>query len=383
MLIQGAGLAFVSLKFDWLIPNAKTNDQSDRLLISGSISTLFNVALVACICAIWRRQIAGFLNLEGNYAVLLMLPCSIFLGGMLLLFQARAVYRRDLSRVSFSKVAQAIFTLLGSVLLGWLPAFRDGLVVAYILGLIAAVFVLRGDLALVVGGLDRRAWKTLPKILRTYRSQIATFLGLAIVNLAMTSGPVLFLMLFYSPVVVGWYGLVFRAAAAPIGLVTTALVQSFWSDAAALAKADPQGLRTFYLGTIARLVFLALPVALVAALGPLYVPVIFGGEEWRGAGLLLAAISPYLFGMVIFSPTTHLIVYRKAHWQLAIDLATFLACFLVFAAIANLGMPAWSALLGASVTILCGYVVRFAAHLRANHVLARSMETRRATLMQS
>src|SRR5690606_16018177 len=145
---------------------------------------------------------------------------------------------------------------------------------------------------------------------------------------------------FYGQEVIGWYGLVFRAATAPMNLVSLAIVQSFWVDAVKLVKTDPSRLCTFYLGAIRRLAILAVFVAIAALLGPFYVPIVFGGEEWSGAGLLLAAVTPYLVGLVVFSPTTHLIVYKKAHWQLYCDLGTLIVAAGAFSAVALAGQPA-------------------------------------------
>jgi len=65
-----------------------------------------------------------------------------------------------------------------------------------------------------------------------------------------------------------------------------------------------------------------MPFAVVFLFGPFYVPWVFGHEEWRRAGFLLMAVTPYLAGILIFGPTTHLIVCKKAHRQLGCDLLT-------------------------------------------------------------
>jgi hypothetical protein len=83
--------------------------------------------------------------------------------------------------------------------------------------------------------------------------------------------------------------------------------------------------------------------------------------------------------MIVFSPTTHLIVYRKAHWQLAIDLVTFIVSTGTFTSLALSGQSAAAALFGSSLIMLAGYLVRFAAHLRANQILSEEFNKRPAT----
>jgi len=120
-------------------------------------------------------------------------------------------------------------------------------------------------------------------------------------------------------------------------------VQSFWSDAAILVKTKPEQLKRFYLQSTKRLCVVAIPFTLIYLCGPLYIPLIFGREEWSGAGVILMSVTPYLFGMIVFSSTTHLIVYDKAHWQLLCDLTT-------------------------------GYILRFFVHLKANRAAQKAID---------
>ena len=51
------------------------------------------------------------------------------------------------------------------------------------------------------------------------------------------------LIQYFSSTEVGWYSLMQRVAVAPLGIVTTSLGQSFWAEAARLAKEDRNRLR--------------------------------------------------------------------------------------------------------------------------------------------
>jgi O-antigen/teichoic acid export membrane protein len=276
------------------------------------------------------------------------------------------VWTGDLADVGRARIVQALLTLSLSIAWGVWAASGFGLVSAYVVGILgsAAFLLLR---ARRVGGLElSRRWTRLRATLRRHGGRIVSACLLGGVNALTTSSILLLLILWYSSEIVGWYGLVFRVATAPIALVTSALVQSFWTDAALLARSNPGQLRAFYLSTVVRLVPVGLAVSTVALLGPWWVAPVFGPEEWAGAGALLAAVSPYLLGLVVFSPTTHLVVYDRAHWQVASDATSTILAAAGFSWLASRGAPAWGAILTASLILLAGYGGRFYLHLLAN-----------------
>jgi O-antigen/teichoic acid export membrane protein len=162
-------------------------------------------------------------------------------------------------------------------------------------------------------------------------SSIANAIGLSIVPLLLAS--------FYSAKEVGWYALVSRLALAPLGLITNAVMQSFWAEAARLVKIDKKKLRDMYLGATLKLGLLSLPVIVLCVAAPLYTAFIFGAE-WDGAGYVLAALTPMIVGQVMVAPLTHLIVHEKQKWQLAWDVVrtVIVAGIIVLGPVYNLSM---------------------------------------------
>jgi len=368
-MVQSVCLAVSTLRFDWMIPNARSPRQADRLSAAGLFAAIsVSVLLLGAVVSIHGR-LEGWELASSSPVILMSLPLGVFTGSVILLLQARNVRMGDLSPISRAKLVQAVATLLLGIAFGLLGFQQSGLVAAYVCGFGLALVVMTKDLRAVVLSVASTTMRELARVTRAYGRQLASSVGLSLVNITMTSSPILLLMFFYDAVVVGWYGLIFRIATAPIGFVTTALVQSFWTDAADLVRRDPRALLRFYLGTVRRLAIIAVPFGAICMLAPSYLPPILGEEDWSGAGLLLVAITPYLVGMIVFSPTTHLVVYRKAHWQLLIDAATLVACCAVFGLLATLDCEAWVALLAASVVMFIGYLARFYAHLHANRKL--------------
>ncbi len=333
---------------------------------------LLACALMLLLAAVsFRQELVSWFKVPREPLVPLFVPLGLLAGGSFLLLQARNVGRRDLTSVSRAKVLQAVAGVAMGVVLGLLGLGSTGLVAAYVCGLIVSVLAMPNDLRDLWRAVLEVRLADVARVLATYGRQLLAAVGVALINVASNAGPALLLLVFYDSTVLGWYGLVFRLATAPVGVVTSAIAQSFWAEAAELVRHDVDGLRKFYLETVYRLSVLAVPFVATALLGPLYIPKIFGGDEWSGAGHILMALTPYLLGIIVFSPTTHLVVYGKVHWQLWLDLCTLCIGAAVFSVFAIAGWAAWVALLGISVTMFAGYVIRFLVHLRANSLSGR------------
>ena len=366
-LVQSIMLSFLTLRMEWIIPNSKMERRVKELIVLGLIvSALFLLILLFLFFLFKNYTVLMFDTQVGNLEITLLL-FGVISGVFQLLGQAWYVFTGDLSRVAKAKLTQALVTLVLSLAFGMLMPVSTALIFAYVSGFALAACVLFSGKKAPKLKKPFTVFRKARLLLFFYRSQLLSSTALSIVNISMTMSITGLLILFYSAKIIGWYGLVFRVATAPIGLITAALVQSFWADSATMAKSDPKSLRHFYISTIKRLAILAIPMGALFLMGPFYIPYIFGPEEWSGAGLLLMAVTPYLVGMIVFSPTTHLIVYNKAHWQLLCDFGTFIFVIIAFISVAKLGHEAWVAVLAASSVILLGYVVRFFVHLKANH----------------
>ncbi len=71
-----------------------------------------------------------------------------------------------------------------------------------------------------------------------------------------------------------------------------------------MVKHDRPALRRKYLKLLKMLAALAIPGTVICLSGPLYVGVLFGAEEWSEAGVILAALTPYLMGSFVFKITS-------------------------------------------------------------------------------
>lgn len=367
LMVHSVLLAFITGRVDWIIPNAKSNQDARSLMQIGTWLALLFIFVIGLLLTLFKSQFLLYFKFPSESILTELLFIGLIAGALQLLLHAWFVYKGDLSAIGWGKLAQASATLIVSITLGLLGFLTTGLISAYIIGFFAAAAVLICKGSDAFTNLSPKAFLVeSPQKITTYTSTIIFNSALSITNVFMNMSLVFLIMIFYNNTILGWYGIVFRMATAPIGLITAGLVQSFWSDAAILVKEDPLSLRNFYYASTKRLMLVAIPLTVIFLCGPLYIPIIFGSEEWSGAGKILAAVTPYLIGTIVFSPTTHLIVYNKAHWQLACDLTTLISSCIVFAIMASRGISAEWVILSSSSIMLLGYLFRFLLHLKAN-----------------
>jgi len=373
-MVQSISLAFVTGRVDWLIPNAKSDKDAQKLLALGLLCTAISIFLIAVIMLINTERIASILKMSSDHLALRLLPFGIISGATQLLLQSWYVLKGDLTYVGWAKFWQAALTVLISLLLGlFVIQGVNGLILGYIAGFIVAATILIWKARILSATFTFFKPSDFKSATKEHGHQILFSTALSLTNVGMTLSLIVLILTFYGNTILGWYGLVFRLATAPIGLITTGLVQSFWSDAAILVKTKPEQLKRFYIDSTKRLFVVAIPLTLIYLCGPLYIPFLFGKDEWSGAGVILMSVTPYLFGMVVFSSTTHLIVYKKAHWQLICDFTTLVLSIIVFATLALKGHSAAQAIFASSCIMLLGYILRFFVHLKANHLAQKAL----------
>ena len=169
----------------------------------------------------------------------------------------------------------------------------------------------------------------------------------------------------YGAAEVGYFALMQRVALGPIGLVGSAVSQSFWAEAAQLLRRDLPALRALYRRSTVRLAWVALPLGALALAGPLYVGPLFGAEAWQAAGWVLAASVPMLLGQAVISPLSHLIVHGRQRWQALWDAARVLLLVLAIEALGRAGAAFAVTVFGVSMVMAVMYGVLFAMNRAA------------------
>jgi O-antigen/teichoic acid export membrane protein len=284
------------------------------------------------------------------------------------MFSGWFVRQGDLTAVSRATIAQSAVNVMAGLLAGVARLGAFGLIASSVVAAWAGI----GALVRQAGPSTRLALRkvtprSLSAAVQTHGRNASWSTLVSLVNALSISAPLLLLAYFYLPREVGWYALVNRLIAAPVGVLTSALGQSFWSQAAEYARAKKYvDLSRLYRRTTYRLGLASLPVAIICLMGPLFVGPILGHKDWDGAGYVLMAMTPLFLGYMLFSPTNHLVVLDMQRTQLVVDLVRLLLVVvsIISANLLELGF-AVAVLLTASSSFV-GHALLFLIHIRVH-----------------
>lgn len=365
-------LAVATMRFDWSVPNARSQGLAAALVMLGLLALVAAAALLTVLLW-WGPQAdpsqdagAEFLALPGWAAALL--PLALLGGGLQQLLHAWQVRAAALAPAAWSKLVQgATGVAIPLLAAAWLPQpLRAlGLVAGLVAGLWLALLPFVPRLKGLWRGLLHASTRHLGVAWARFGREALWSCAVSVLNAASFALLPLLLLRHHSAVEVGWWALVYRVALGPVGLVTSAVSQGFWAEAALLVRSDLAALDRLYRRNTRRLLLLGLALAAVALAGPLYMGPLFGATQWREAGWVLAASAPLVAGIVAGSPLSHLVIHGRQHWQAAWDAARIALVVLAVEGCAFLGAG-----LVVTVGVVCSalaamYGVLVALNLRA------------------
>ncbi len=379
--VLSVALALATGRFEWSMPNARGATMAAALAACAAALLLPGCLLLALL--LWAAAHGAAPTPSGWAAhadvwagAAWLLPVALLGGGLQQVLQAWHVRTAELAAVGRAKVAQGLANVAVSLavpLAGWLAgrwlggsaagAALPGGAGAWglLLGLLAGAWVGLRPLWRAAPGLPVALRRLSPRRLRVawrrFAGEAAWSTLASLANTASFAVIPLLLARHFSAAEVGLFALMQRVAFGPVGLVGNAVNQSFWAEAARLVRSDPAALARLYWRSTRRLAWFALPMALLALAGPLYVGPLFGAEHWQRAGWVLAASVPMLLGIAVASPLSHLVIHRKQHWQAIWDVARVLLLTLSIEALGRAGAGLAATVLGLSTVMGAMYVV--------------------------
>ena len=321
MSLIGIISAFSTGRMEWVIPNARSDSIAAGLLIFGA-TLLFAVTVTTTICLI---AISFFPNIWSQASLtgwfIWLVPFSLLLSGGQALLNGWLVRTGQLDASAHSTIIQSALNAFISLITGLAGLGTSGLVIASVAASTAGIIIIAKAAGIrLYTRLKRISTGEVTIALRKHGKQAAWSTGVSVLNAFTISSPLFIIGALYSSTELGWYLLMHRLVAAPVGILSTALAQSFWSHAARLSlEGDMSKLGRVYRTVTLRLALAAIPVIAVCLAGPFFVGALLGEEEWSGAGYVLLAMTPLFVANLLFSPTNHLVVMNKQHLQLIVD----------------------------------------------------------------
>ena len=145
----------------------------------------------------------------------------------------------------------------------------------------------------------RRGWRLTGRALRRFGAEAGWSTLASLLNTLSFAVVPLLLARHYGLAEVGYYYLMQRVALGPVGLVGSAVAQSFWVEAARLAHVRNAELESLFRRSAGRLLLISIPLALLALAAPWYIGPICGAANGADAGWVVAASVPWLVGQVV------------------------------------------------------------------------------------
>lgn len=356
-------LAFSSWRFDWSVPNTSSKTLAVALLLFGSVALLFFSGVTFFVLWNWAEQWSFWKGFDVLGPLLFFLPVIILGSGLHELMHCWYVRQAELSKVASVRIAQSITGTGLNLVGGYAGLGAWGLIGSSVTSAWVGMGLLVSGAQNLKSSFARLSLNRIKVGITRYWWESTASTMVAIVNIASLAAVPLLLVQYYSAKEVGWYALMYRLAITPIGLLTSALSQSFWAEAAQLVKTDITRLKSLFLKSTKLLILVAIPVVLLCISGPLFVGPVLGEAQWAGAGEILMALAPMLVGMIVVQPLTHLIVHKKQIWKLYLDAIKLVAIILLIILFSKAGVELHVLIFYLSLVFLVSHGILFYLNL--------------------
>lgn len=314
--IVGVCGGLACLRYDVAIPQPRSSEVAVNVLAL-SLAILPATGLVATfVVALAGRSIADLLRVPDIAPYLWLMPLGMVVIGAYEAFNSWFVREGGFTTMARTKFIQSSSQLgiqLGSGVLAASPwGLCAGLVVGRSVGVGAFFRRFIGAHWLLLRYIKVRtvvdvAW-------RYWRFPLISSWS-ATINNAGTSVPALMLAAFYGSQVAGWYAVAEMIIGLPLGMVSSAVGQVYWGEAARIVHVDSASLPRRFKALSLRLVVTLLPMGLVGAVLSLWVVPVLFGVSWRNTGIYAAILAVRTCAGGISAATSNLLLFGYNTWQ--------------------------------------------------------------------
>lgn len=322
--------SFVCLKFDVAMIVRKGNGRAGLLFHASWISMLFLVLLVAGLVWVAGPFVGAQLQFETGAPYLIMVPVAVLLTGLVLLFSQMLVRKRKFRAFSMMRVGQSVMT--GAAQLGLVGLSATGLILGYMLGLVAAA-------ALMIKPVftDRFFMRSHPRRIFTEMRRTRKFASVSsvtgLINVIGLQLPLVLCAALFGPAAAGLYAVSQRVLALPANLIGITMGQTFLAE---IRRPEKQVfISRMTLDIYCLLLALGIAPAIFLFLyGGVLFQLVFG-DEWYDAGVIAAWHAPWVLSAVVVTVMLQVFFLREklrpVFWYTSgftgIRLATLFAIF--------------------------------------------------------
>jgi len=320
----------VCLRYESSILLSETDEGALNLFILCLILTALTTFIITVVLTFGQSQILNLLNAPQFAPFLWLLPISMIIAGISLPLMNWTIRKKRFKQLAISRVIGSV-TTTGSQLYAGFSGFQSGgsLIVSSIIGQFISVIILGkfifSDIKEFLS--QRFNYLNISFGFKRYRNFLLYDTQAEFLNTISWQLPIFFLSSFFSPIIVGFYGLGLRVLQMPMSLVGGAISQVFFPRAVEARSDGSIGklVEDFFRVLVAIGMF---PLLLLSLTGGDIFLIIFG-EQWYEAGIYAQILSIWAFFWFISSPLSTLYyVYEKQKAYLRFTIANFITRFL-------------------------------------------------------
>lgn len=301
--ILGVLITVTCLAYDFAIPLPESDDAAANLVaLCLAVTITFSIAtlLVLLVAGPALLAVAGA-SVLGPYVLLL--PLGQLGGGAVGVFRRWAIRTKSYSEIAANQFTQSATLVVVQLGLGVPGAGAVGLLVGSVAGSMAGSSRLGRVAWLSHASSFRRISRAGIRLVAGRYKRFPMFAApSALLNSLGLQAPLLMTVALYGAAIGGQFALAQRVVALPATLVTGAIGQVYFAEAAALVR-EPSDLRPLFLRTTRSVALVAAgPLAVIALASPFVFGLVFG-EDWREAGVFVSILAPMYYLYFVSNPT--------------------------------------------------------------------------------
>ncbi|MCJ1908282.1 lipopolysaccharide biosynthesis protein [Planococcus ruber] len=311
-----------TFKYDAAITVAKKRKEIFKLVITSTFFVFLTFLITLVIIITFSDFFMKRLNVDLFF--LLLVPLGILMVGLIQVFTSSNTRFKNYKLTSNTTVSQSFITAISQTILGLLFYLSSGLIIGQLIGQIYKVFKLIKNQSYYFSATLYKKYISLKVIINTTKEykDYPLKLGPATILSGVSNNIIiLFLGIFFSSNIVGFYAMGQKLIRIPSAVLGTALRQIYFQEGAAIYRKNPIKLLGF-----TRKIFVILSIAAIVPSLILFflseqIFYLLFGEEWILSGTISSILSVYLYFQFVSSPlisTFTILQKQKLHfyWEL-------------------------------------------------------------------
>jgi O-antigen/teichoic acid export membrane protein len=199
----------------------------------------------------------------------------------------------------------------------------------------------------------------------------------SLANSAGVEAPILLISQLAGVVAAGHLSLAQRIAALPGMMAAQSLGQTFYTEAARLARHDPEALRRLYRRTVGRLAVMGIPVVSVLLLAPWFFPLLFG-DQWADSGWMAFWLTITCMAQIVLGTVSCLEYLNRQRLNLLWNVGRLAIVTAAIYLSISAGLSSISVVAAYSIASACWYPVLYFFNERSLAMAISSASQRRA-----